>query len=604
MSVQIAMPWHDGELQVQEKLRSPRKSEGNPTITALSQQAAFTLQNAPLLAIGILDDKGQPWTTVWGGETGFARPLGGSMIGIKTPVDDKHDPVVDIMFHHHGEDATLNPQQVAGKLMAGLTINLDTRKRVKLAGKAVAGAVAVPEDSNASADAQVQLVTHIDQSMGNCPKYLNRKNIQPAHTRSSELLSNAPALTDDAVKLVHKTDLFFVSSSQTNVDMDTNHRGGPAGFVRVSKAMDGSSVIVWPEYSGNRMYQTLGNLEVTPLAGLVFPDFDTGDVLYVTGKTETFFGKDANRVIPRSNLAVKLTVTAARFVRQGLPFRGEPVEPSPYNPRVRPLAEEAERGFDKDKAATNSVKLLEQTPITPSISRFKFSLNNPVAYVAGQWVALDFSDELDPGYRHMQDDDPTSLNDDYVRTFTVSSPPGQSGKSSDDNFECTVKSVGNVTKYMFQQHARHGLEIPMLGFGGDFKIEQKDDGITPFVAGGVGITPVLGCLPTLDMKRFKLFWTLHISDVNLAIDTIERSPSLAAGVDIYLTGVKDEVKAREDTVALLTAGVKTSFRRLTRTDLEQEELSNTWYMCVGPQLQKTLLEWLNGKEVIYESFDF
>ena len=104
-------------------------------------------------------------------------------------------------------------------------------------------------------------------------------------------------------------------------DMDTNHRGGPPGFVR-ALSDDTSTTLYWPEYSGNRLYQTLGNLQVTPLAGLCFPDFLTGDVLYVTGTTRILVGSDAADALPRSNLVVKLTVTAARLVTKGLPFQG------------------------------------------------------------------------------------------------------------------------------------------------------------------------------------------------------------------------------------------------------------------------------------------
>lgn len=80
------------------------------------------------------------------------------------------------------------------------------------------------------------------------------------------------------------SDLFFMSSSHHDSDMDTNHRGGPQGFVRVLSNDEDGLTFIYPEYSGNRLYQTLGNLVETPQAGFVFPDFSTGDVLYLTGE--------------------------------------------------------------------------------------------------------------------------------------------------------------------------------------------------------------------------------------------------------------------------------------------------------------------------------
>ena len=603
MAVQIGMSWHDGELRIQNKLGGA--GIDNPTNPSLSQQGALLLQQAPLLAVGTLDDQGRPWTTLWGGQPGFGMPLGASMVGIKTAVDDQHDPVIQTLCGGAGQAGQQDGVQgMAGKLMSALIIDLDRRKRVKIVGRAVAGAVAVPENvREEKPQAQIQLVVRIDQSLGQCPKYINRKNITPSQPHS-ELVSDSALLGDRAKRLVSKADIFFISSSHADNDMDTNNRGGPAGFVRVSEDEDGKSIIVWPEYSGNRLYQTLGNLETTPLAGLVVPDFDSGDVLYVTGNTETLIGKAANSIIPRSNLAIKLTVTGAKLVQQGLPLRGEAIEPSPYNPRVRPLASETQFSFGEDKGASNSAKFLEQTVITPTITRFKLSMNNPASYKAGQWVALDFSEEMDMGYSHMRDDDPTSLNDDFVRTFTVSSPPPPRGDLTDDNFEITVRRVGRVTGFMSRLNVRTGLEVPMRGFGGDFTLHQKGHETIPFIAGGVGITAVLPFLPELEMSRFRLFWTLHIDDINLVSDTIKRHSPLASALEIFLTGVNDLEAANTASIFITEAGAKVNYRRLNKVDIQRPELGNTWHICVGTGLRKTLVEWLEGKEVVFEDFNF
>ena len=299
---------------------------------------------------------------------------------------------------------------------------------------------------------------------------------------------------------------------------------------------DGHFDIVWPEYSGNRFYQSLGNLHTTPFAGLVFPDFDTGDVLYVTGNADVLIGSEANALIPRSNLAVKLAVKAARYVQKGLPFRRTVVEPSPYNPKFRPLATENVLDVDCAQVTSNFVILQEQTWLTPTISRFRFSMKNPASCKPGQWVAFDFSDKLKVGYKHMNDEDPRSLNDDYVRTFTVSSPPSMRRGSLENEFEVTARKVGVVTAFLFRHQGGHQLEIRLRGFGGDFSIEQNPSTSTPFVAGGVGITPVLALLPSLETTRLKLYWTLHIDDVNLVKDTFQRHPSLGASTKLFLTG--------------------------------------------------------------------
>jgi hypothetical protein len=60
---------------------------------------------------------------------------------------------------------------------------------------------------------------------------------------------------------------------------DVSHRGGNPGFVEVL-----DDRLVWPDYAGNLMYMTLGNLELNQAAGLLFLDWATGDALHLTGR--------------------------------------------------------------------------------------------------------------------------------------------------------------------------------------------------------------------------------------------------------------------------------------------------------------------------------
>ena len=405
--------------------------------------------------------------------------------------------------------------------------------------------------------------------------------------------------------LISDVDMFFISSSNANEDMDTNHRGGPPGFVRILSNEQSGAVLVWPEYSGNRLYQTLGNLLKTPRAGIIFPDFSTGNALYVTGNTEILTGKDASSLMSRSNLVVKLTLTDSRFVEQSLPFRGEVGERSPYNPNVRPLISESNIAATLGKNTASTATLISQTSLTPTISRFQFSMTNPTRYTPGQWVAMDFSDELDMGYSHMRDDDPRSLNDDFVRTFTVSSPPPSPQGEKHDQFEITIRKVGPVTDFLFNQQ-RSGLEVPLRGFGGDFRFEvpQDREEIIPFIAGGVGITPLLGQMAELDFRKMKLFWTLQKADVNLVVDTLEKNPGLAASTTVFLTG-NDADSGQEDKIPKVSElGAKCLDRRIRKEDLVLQEPTTRWYLCTGTGLRNILLDWLRGKKVIYEDFNY
>ncbi|KAH6713697.1 oxidoreductase-like protein [Leptodontidium sp. MPI-SDFR-AT-0119] len=583
--------WHAGEEEMHKLLRVPARD--NPTQPYLTPQAANTLIRAPLIALGTLDDESRPWTTLWGGEAGFSRAIAQGIIGVKTTVDREYDPVVKVLLGDKADGEVVQVQGT-GKMVSGLTINLETRKRVKLYGRMVAGALAATEEGIG----EVQLVVKIEQSLGNCPKYLNKKQIVP-HIPQPKLVSSDLQLTQAAVELLAKADLFFISSSNHESDMDCNIRGGSPGFIRILSNAEGEVTLVYPEYSGNRLYQTLGNLRTTPRAGLVVPDFETGDALYITGTTEILVGKDAAEVISHTNLAVKIKVEATKFISDSLAFRGHNGEFSPYNPPVRYLSTETSHGIGGTEKQIHA-KLIDKKIITPTIARFRFHIADPgktSKWKPGQYVALSFADELDIGYSHMRDDDPKSLNDDFLRTFTVSSRQD----ALDDQFEITIRKVGVVTDHLFKFNVRAELDVPVQGFGGEFIVGQGEGENVAFVAGGVGITPLLAQAQDLDLSRLHLFWTNRADDIPLVTDTFDRIPGLAEATTVFVTGKVNTDS--EDWKRLVASGAKLETRRMTVEDVGSYSASR-WYLCTGTAFRATLLKWLEGKMVLFEDFNY
>ncbi|MEG4343628.1 pyridoxamine 5'-phosphate oxidase family protein [Microcoleus sp. A003_D6] len=67
--------------------------------------------------------------------------------------------------------------------------------------------------------------------------------------------------------------------------VDVSHRGGKPGFVRP----DDDCTLTVPDFSGNCQFNTFGNLELNPSAGLLFVDFDRGNLLYLTGTAEVIW---------------------------------------------------------------------------------------------------------------------------------------------------------------------------------------------------------------------------------------------------------------------------------------------------------------------------
>lgn len=616
-----ASEWHEGEKAIHKRAHLNFR-EDNPTSPFLTPWAAYQVSRWPLMAIGTLDENDRPWCTVWGtGEPPLSQQVAQSVIAIKSNVDATFDPVVEAIWKGK-DDGEIVREEGKGRLVSGLSINLEERGRVKLAGRLIAGALTADEGSkrqgNEGKSGSIQLVAKIDQSLGNCPKYLNKKIITSS-TPEPVLLSDSPHLTQQALNLIERADMFFVASAHEHEDMDANHRGGPQGFIRVEQPQDPeeASTLVWPEYSGNNLYQTLGNLEATPRAGLVIPDFETGDVLYLTGNTKTLVGAEASRVIAKSNLAVSVKITAARLVQNGLPFRGTPVDDatkgrSPYNPRVRYLATEQRDPFGKTPGedAPVTAQLLKKTKLTPTITRYRYALADPTVlgpWKPGQYVTMDFSKELDMGYSHMRDDDPTSLNDDYLRTFTVSSAPNSLGLHGEE-FEITLRKVGSVTKWLEWQ--REGMaDVGIRGFGGEFSFNQQHDRKVGFIAAGIGITPLLGQVGNIDVSRLQVLWSLGIKDVGLALDLFTQYPSLKDSVTLFLTGDETLLEKHQNEKPklqkLINLGSHIERRRLRKDDLTRADTSvDEWYLCTAPALRKTVQDWLPGKSIVFENFNY
>ncbi|KAI0129520.1 hypothetical protein BJ170DRAFT_666875 [Xylariales sp. AK1849] len=643
-TLELEGQWHPGEEEMHHMLHVPNRD--NPTYPGLPPSWGLRITKSPLVAFGTLDLQGRPWTTVWGGIAGFCSPVAHNVLGVNATADMQFDPVVQQLFARKTNDSGMHGEIIDDELvrpegrhvLSALSIDLETQDRVKIAGLFVAGAARTSEVGVGN----VQMAFHVEESLGNCPKYLNLKKISPHRALPHLSLSRQGTvaglpLSKEAVALIGKSDLFFISSKHGHEKqtMDTNHRGGPRGFVRIFRndlPANGGVSLIYPEYSGNRLYQTLGNLRTDPLAGLVFPDFDTGDVLYLTGRATVLIGDSAAVYLPHTKLAVKIDVDEAKFVEEGLSFRGTAVGYSSYNPPLRYLySEQASPLPAAGPSALATATLLAREQITPTISRFVFKFSPgrdkkgrkmPLRiWQPGQHVTLDFSSELYNGWEHMRDDDPQSLNDDFVRTFTVSAPPGANvtgpdGKVdqnvSETEFEITVRKHGPATGLLWRWNLRVPLELPVLGFGGSegfrLQIEDGKDGKqSVFIAGGVGITPLMAqakaILDVAGDSALRVLWSLRGEDLPLAVKTLKEVKGLGKVTKLFVTG---EMAAGEKMLLPAELGTQVVIRRMDANDVTGvgEQGKRKFYCCAGPRMMKDILKWTASEDVVFESFGY
>jgi predicted pyridoxine 5'-phosphate oxidase superfamily flavin-nucleotide-binding protein len=110
------------------------------------------------------------------------------------------------------------------------------------------------------------------------------------------------AFTDDDRKFIEATPYFFLATADADGRPDCSFKGGIAGFVRVT----GPSELAFPDYDGNGMFKSLGNLTVNPNVGLLF--------IAMHGKPQRL-RVNGTAVVSRDDPLLPLTVGAQLIVR-------------------------------------------------------------------------------------------------------------------------------------------------------------------------------------------------------------------------------------------------------------------------------------------------
>jgi hypothetical protein len=74
------------------------------------------------------------------------------------------------------------------------------------------------------------------------------------------------AFTDDDKRFIESAIYFFIATADANGHPDCSFKGGAPGFVHVTAP----SELAFPDYDGNGMFKSLGNIDVNPHVGLLF----------------------------------------------------------------------------------------------------------------------------------------------------------------------------------------------------------------------------------------------------------------------------------------------------------------------------------------------
>ncbi|WP_026575677.1 pyridoxamine 5'-phosphate oxidase family protein [Bacillus sp. UNC438CL73TsuS30] len=88
-------------------------------------------------------------------------------------------------------------------------------------------------------------------------------------------------LNNKMTEFISKQGMMFIATADSNGNCDSSFRAGSKGFVRVID----DKTIIYPEYKGNGVMASLGNIIENPHIGLMFIDFFENSIgLHVNGK--------------------------------------------------------------------------------------------------------------------------------------------------------------------------------------------------------------------------------------------------------------------------------------------------------------------------------
>ena len=101
-------------------------------------------------------------------------------------------------------------------------------------------------------------------------------------------------LNPEMQKFIEDQEMVFLSTSDSKGECDASFRAGPKGFTKVL----GNKTLMFPEFKGNGVMASLGNISENSQIGLMFIDFFQSSIgLHVNGKAEIITEKEASKLV-------------------------------------------------------------------------------------------------------------------------------------------------------------------------------------------------------------------------------------------------------------------------------------------------------------------
>mmetsp|Transcript_9092 Transcript_9092/g.14001 ORF Transcript_9092/g.14001 Transcript_9092/m.14001 type:complete len:716 (-) Transcript_9092:221-2368(-) len=478
-------PFHKGELQVQEKLGVMTRMDGFARKVIrryMPEQHMQFYQGLRFVVIGCGDEDGNPWCHMVVGEPGFATA--------SDPVELDVKPKVII--------PQLISKLTPGSRIGVLGIDFEFRRRNRLNTTILE----VNED-NKQKKIPNTIKLLVEQSFGNCPQYISRRQTLPFHAKQQEEERFGSILNQREKDIIETCDTFFVASlvpgDGTTLGADASHRGGRSGFVRVL-TKDNASVLIVPEFPGNNHYNTFGNWKLYPKAGLLFIDFRTGAALALTGNIELFLDthhgphrEEINAFAGAERYWTFQVIKGVSLPAGSIPleFKEQTQDFMSPNSLLTGTWAQADAQLRAQKL-TNAWRPYTVTRIVNENSLIKSFYLEPkdnfglTDFKPGQYLTIRLGD------------DDTAL----IRTYTISVAPREG------YYRISVKKEGKVSTLLHETISM-GDTIMARAPRGNFylSLEEKDKNKSAvLIGGGIGITPLLSMLRHTVREGMRTRW--------------------------------------------------------------------------------------------------
>lgn len=308
------MRHHEGERILQRRAGVTRPNWGSAGVSAeIPPIAAEFLSRQCMVLAGAADTYGAVWATALTGPAGFARVAGDRTV------------VVDAL---PGPGDPLDGAFAAERDVGMLAIEPQTRRRLRINGRA--------------RRVGRGLRIHPEQVYANCPKYIQSRHL----LREDDAVARPPwaarELTVAQQRWIARADTFFVATYAPGHGADASHRGGNPGFVHIH----GPRRLLWPDYAGNAMFMTLGNLELNPACGLLFLDWEHGHTLQLTGQARIDWDPDRAAAIPGAQRLIHFHIDHVIQTNHAHQLRWQLGDYFRHNP---PVAEDMRDQFDEER---------------------------------------------------------------------------------------------------------------------------------------------------------------------------------------------------------------------------------------------------------------